>query len=104
MDLYQWELDLDAMTDTQRTRGSLELLSDGEAFFDRLVEEIADAREQLLETDLLGASASSRSPSFCLLAAHIKWQIGARVKNKPPKREFARTWQLFLRQAESRST
>jgi hypothetical protein len=65
---------------------------------------LIDAREQLLETDLLGASASSRSPSFCLLAAHIKWQIGARVKNKPPKREFARTWQLFLRQAESRST
>ena len=47
MDLEQWEMDLDTMTRTQRTRGSLDLLIDGEAFFDRLVEEIADARESI---------------------------------------------------------
>ncbi|MCZ6854909.1 MAG: phosphatidylserine/phosphatidylglycerophosphate/cardiolipin synthase family protein, partial [Gammaproteobacteria bacterium] len=47
MDLHQWELDLDAMTHTQRTRGSVDLLIDGEEFFDRLVEEIADARESI---------------------------------------------------------
>jgi cardiolipin synthase len=47
MDLSQWEQDLDKMTGTKRTRGSLDLLIDGEAFFDRLLEEIANANESI---------------------------------------------------------
>ena len=47
MDLDEWENHLDKMTGTQRTRGSLDLLIDGEAFFDRLTEEIAASRESI---------------------------------------------------------
>ncbi len=54
---------------------------------------------QLLETDFPGVSASSDSQSFCLLAAHVKWQLGARSNNKPLSRDFDPTWQLFLRRA-----
>ncbi len=55
---------------------------------------------QPLETDFSGVSASSDSQSFCLLAAHVKWQLEARSNNKPLRREFEPTWQLFLRQAD----
>ncbi|MFB3104619.1 MAG: hypothetical protein ACE1ZA_06785, partial [Pseudomonadales bacterium] len=55
---------------------------------------------QLLETDFSGVSASTDSQSFCLLAAHVKWQLGARSNNKPLKRDFDPAWQLFLRLAD----
>ena len=47
MDLDKWEKDLDAMTRTGRTRGSLNFLVDGEAFFDRLTAEIAEAEDSI---------------------------------------------------------
>lgn len=59
---------------------------------------------QPLETDFSGVSASSDSQSFCLLAAHVKWQLEARSNNKPLRREFEPTWQLFLRQADRAET
>jgi cardiolipin synthase len=47
MDIEQWENDLDRMTGTERTRGQMKLLVDGEAFFDRLIAEIAAARRSI---------------------------------------------------------
>ncbi len=56
-------------------------------------------RSQLLQTDFSGVSTSSDSQSFCLLAAHVKWQLEARSPNKPLRREFDPIWRLFLRRA-----
>jgi cardiolipin synthase len=47
MDLKQWESDLDRMTGRPGSSGRLELLVDGEAFFDRLVEEIEAAESSI---------------------------------------------------------
>lgn len=47
MDLVQWEHDLDLITGTESTRGQMKLLVDGEAFFDRLIAEIAAARRSI---------------------------------------------------------
>ncbi len=47
MDLDKWEKDLDAMTRTRRARGSLNFLVDGEAFFNRLTAEIAEAEDSI---------------------------------------------------------
>jgi len=43
----QWELELDRLTGTRRTSGSLGLLVDGAAFFTRLEEEIREARSSI---------------------------------------------------------
>ena len=47
MDPERWELELDGLTGTRRTSGSLGLLVDGAAFFTRLEEEIRDARSSI---------------------------------------------------------
>ncbi|HEY5680651.1 MAG TPA: phosphatidylserine/phosphatidylglycerophosphate/cardiolipin synthase family protein [Pseudomonadales bacterium] len=47
MDIEEWENDLDRITGTERTRGQMKLLVDGEAFFDRLIAEIAAARRSI---------------------------------------------------------
>ncbi len=47
MDLDEWERDLDVITGTERIRGTAALLVDGEAFFSRLIAEIASARESI---------------------------------------------------------
>ena len=47
MDLFAWEKDLDRISGTRPTRGSLDLLIDGEAFFDRLTAEIASAEKSI---------------------------------------------------------
>jgi cardiolipin synthase len=47
MDLQQWERELDALVGAERSRGSLQPLIDGEAFFLALVQAIQDARESI---------------------------------------------------------
>ncbi len=47
MDLDRWESDLDWISGSERTTGSVDLLIDGEAFFDRLTAEIASAEESI---------------------------------------------------------
>ena len=48
MDLQRWEMELDRLSGRRRTRGSIELLVDGEAFFDRLAAEIQTSCGTLL--------------------------------------------------------
>lgn len=43
MDLEKWELKLDRITGTKRTRGTIEFLVDGEQYFERLEESIQSA-------------------------------------------------------------
>jgi hypothetical protein len=50
----------------------------------------------LITTDFAGMSASSDPQSFCLLAAHIQWQLEVRRDNKPLIRDFEPRWQLFV--------
>jgi hypothetical protein len=58
-----------------------------------------DADRHILKTSLSGASTSSDPRAFCLLAAHVEWQLEARAKNKPLWGDFDQTWQSFLRLA-----
>jgi len=47
MDLDKWEEELDRITNTRRTRGSLDFLIDGEAFFRRLTAAIASSQDSI---------------------------------------------------------
>ena len=47
MDLKTWELDLDALTSTRSTRGTIRFLVDGEQYFDRLSQVVSRADKSI---------------------------------------------------------
>jgi len=47
MNLAEWEQHLDEITDTKQTSGTINILIDGEAFFDRLITQIAESRKSI---------------------------------------------------------
>ena len=47
MDLVAWEAELDRITGRRATRGTIDLLIDGKAFFDRFTDVVAAARNSV---------------------------------------------------------
>jgi cardiolipin synthase len=47
MDLQKWERDLDQISGRKQTQGTIEFLVDGEEYFPRMLEAVADAKESI---------------------------------------------------------